>query len=227
MSGVHDMGGVHGFGHMEPEENEPVFHEEWEGRMFGLMVSTGRDYFSRGAIESIEPATYLSSSYYEKWLMALEKVMVAKGVLSPDELEGRTGYFASNPEAVPSKKEDPKLAERVRPGMYRQRRPRREARGTSKFKPGDTVRARDIETMGHTRLPDYVRRRRGVVDRVYGVYDFPDAVHGSDGVPPQYVYNVRFLASELWRESAEPGGSLHIDMWESYLEPAGRLEGVS
>ena len=225
MNAVHDMGGIPGFGAVGPEENEPVFHEEWEGRMFGLMVSAGRGYFSRAAIERIEPARYLSSSYYERWMLALESVLVAKGVLTPAELEDKTSYFAANPDAVPTRRDDPELAERTRPNIYRQRRPRRERTAAPKFSPGDAVRVRDIETIGHTRLPRYVRRRRGVVDQVYGVYDFPDAVDSSDGVPPQYVYNVRFLASELWRKSAEPAGSLHIDMWESYLEPAGKPVG--
>ena len=223
MNAVHDMGGVPGFGAVELEENEPVFHEEWEGRMFGLMVSAGRGYFSRAAIESIEPATYLSSSYYERWMLALESAMVAKGVLTPEELEDKTSYFAANPDAVPARRENPELAARTRAGMYRQRKPRREQVAPPKFNPGDSVRARDIETTGHTRLPRYVRRRRGAVHEVYGVYDFPDAVDGPDAVPPQYVYNVRFPASELWGESAEPEGSLHIDMWESYLEPARRM----
>ena len=42
MNGAHDLGGMHGFGPVEAEPNEPVFHEEWERRVFGVTVSTGR-----------------------------------------------------------------------------------------------------------------------------------------------------------------------------------------
>ena len=87
MRRVHDVGGTPGFGPLEIEKNEPVFHEEWEGRVFGMMTTIGHRAFPmRPTIESIEPATYLASSYYEKWLIALEKGFVQSGSLTADEL---------------------------------------------------------------------------------------------------------------------------------------------
>ena len=219
MNGIHDMGGMHGFGPVEPEEDEPVFHEPWEGRMYGLMATAGRGLFSRQAIESIEPALYLASSYYERWMLALEKGLAERGDVTAEELDDRTSCFRQNPEAKSARREDPELAERVRVGMYRQRSPQREALSPPKFRVGDPVTARNTNPAGHTRLPRYVRGRRGVVARLNGVYETPDTVDGNEGWPPQLVYNVRFLASELWGDSAEPNGTLHIDMWESYLEP--------
>ena len=219
MNGVHDMGGTHGSGPVEPEEDEPVFHEPWEGRMFGLMVAAGSGLFSRQAIESIEPARYLASSYYERWMLALEKRLRERGDVTSEELDDRTDFFRQHPEARPVRREDPELAERVRAGMYRQKSAQREALSPPKFRVGDPVTAGDVNPVGHTRLPTYVRGKRGVVARLNGVYDTPDTVDDVESWPPQQVYNVRFLASELWGESAEPNGTLHIDMWESYLKP--------
>lgn len=216
MSGVHDMGGVPGYGPVEPEENEPVFHHEWEGRMYGLATSVPGG-FSRQDLEILEPEVYLSG-YYERWMVALERGLIERGVLTAEELESKTRHFRENAEARPTRIVDPAQTERVRAGMYRQRQLRREPAAPPAFKVGDPVQARHIEHGGHTRSPRYVQGKRGVVAALYGVYDFPDAVAGGGQAPPQQLYNVRFRASELWGASAEPGGSLYIDMWESYLE---------
>jgi nitrile hydratase subunit beta len=94
MRGIHDLGGMHGLGPVVPEKNEPVFHEEWEGRAFGLFASTfvfagyTVDEF-RHAIENIEPAHYLESSYYEHWLHAFEDVLIKRGIVTRDELDAR------------------------------------------------------------------------------------------------------------------------------------------
>ena len=56
VGGVHDMGGVRGYGAVEPEENEPVFHDEWEGRVFGLVVSI------RGRLQAQQPGESRSAS---------------------------------------------------------------------------------------------------------------------------------------------------------------------
>jgi len=99
MNGIHDLGGMHGMGPIRPEPNEPVFHEDWERRVFGLMVATfgGGQYNVdefRHAIERMDPAHYLESSYYEHWLSAVETLLVEKGVLSADELAARKAELA-------------------------------------------------------------------------------------------------------------------------------------
>jgi nitrile hydratase beta subunit len=94
MNGIHDLGGMHGFGSIEPEPDERVFHEPWERRVFGMMMATfaggqfNVDQF-RHAIERMTPAHYLESSYYEHWLAALETLLVENGALTRDELEAR------------------------------------------------------------------------------------------------------------------------------------------
>jgi nitrile hydratase beta subunit len=94
MNGVHDLGGMHGLGPIAPEANEPVFHEDWERRMFALFVASfagghyNVDEF-RHAIEKMAPAEYLKSSYYEHWLHAVENLLVERGVLTEDEITAR------------------------------------------------------------------------------------------------------------------------------------------
>ena len=71
---------------------------------------------------------------------------------------------------------------------------------------------------GHTRLPRYVRGKRGRVVRFYGIHDLQDARPPDTPPEPQPIYAVRFDARELWGEAAEPNEGIHLDMWESYLE---------
>ena len=220
MAGIHDMGGVRGYGPVEPEENEPVFHEEWEGRVFGLVVSV-KGGFSRSTIESLDPDVYLAG-YYHRLMAALENGLVRRGVLDPEELEARAEHFLDNPEARPVRVVDPELTERVRADMYRQRQMRRQTGRPPAFAVGDNVRARRIEHGGHTRLPGYAQGKRGTVAAVYAAYALPDEPPGREDeeAPAQQLYSVRFEAAELWGASAEPDSALYIDMWEGYLEPA-------
>ena len=98
MRRAHDVGGASGFGPIAIEKNEPVFHKEWEGRVFGMMTTIGhRTFPMRPAIESIDPATYLASSYYQKWLNALEIGFVQSGTFTDDELGNRVELHRANP----------------------------------------------------------------------------------------------------------------------------------
>jgi hypothetical protein len=93
MNGVHDLGGMHGMGTVVVEPDEPVFHHEWEGRVFAMCWATFITYFpvdeTRAAIERIPPDRYLGSSYYERWLLGLEMLLVKHGHLSLEEIEAR------------------------------------------------------------------------------------------------------------------------------------------
>ena len=217
MTAIHDMGGVPGYGRVEPEENEPVFHSEWEGRMFGL-VTTFRGGFSRRRLEALEPEVYLSG-YYQRWMAAFEQGLIERGVVTEQELEAKTEHFRENPDATPTRIVDPELTERVRQGMYSQRQEGKAPPRTPAFDVGDSVRARFIEHDGHTRLPRYVQGKQGEVTAVYAAYDLPDDMPPGEEAPVQQLYCVRFEGRELWGESAEPGAPLYIDMWEGYLEP--------
>ncbi len=211
------MGGVPGYGRVEPEENEPVFHSEWEGRVFGL-ATTVRGGLSRRRLEALDPDTYMSG-YYQRWLAALENGLIESGVLTKEEVDAKTDHFRQSPDASPTRVIDPDLAERVREGMYRQRQEHKTPPAPPAFAVGDAVRARFIQHDGHTRLPRYVQGKRGAVTAVYAAFDLQDDVPPGEDVPVQQLYCVRFEGSELWGDSAEPGAALYIDMWEGYLEP--------
>ena len=117
--------------------------------------------------------------------------------------------------------EDPASRQRMQERLRRVvESPRLDLPIQAQFRIGGAVRARNLHPPGHTRLPRYVRGKRGVVARFYGIYAFQDAMPPGTEAPPQPLYAVRFDSRELWGESAEVNSVVYIDMWESYLEPA-------
>lgn len=213
MNGIHDMGGMHGFGPVVVEANEPVFHADWEKRVLGmtyLIVGFGWSNIDafRHSIERIDPVQYLSAGYYGRWLASLERLCVEKGLLAAGDIERRMAG-----EAVPAWPGVPAPDPAGR-GFVRDltRAPR--------FAVGAAVRARVASPAGHTRLPRYVAGRAGRVHAMRPACVFPDAHARGDGEDPQHLYNVRFDAAALWGPDAEPHAVLHIDLFEPYLEPA-------
>jgi len=216
MNGVHDMGGMQGFGPIAAEANEPVFHERWEARALALTLAVGAwgrwtlDA-SRFARERIPPADYLRMSYYEKWITGLTTLLVEAGLVTPDEIvSGRSAPGAQK--AAP-----PLKAERVAASLANGGPTERAVADKPRYSPGMTVRARNINPLGHTRLPRYVRGKIGTIVRHHGAHVFPDSNAQGLGEQPQHLYQVRFEAQELWGEAGS--GAVYIDLWESYLEP--------
>ncbi|MCY4230392.1 MAG: nitrile hydratase subunit beta [Alphaproteobacteria bacterium] len=208
MNGAHDLGGMHGFGPVAPEADEPVFHTPWERRAFALTLAMGftgqwnLDQ-SRHARETMAPAAYLATSYYEHWLFGLEALLAARGLLEGAS-SGLRRLDADN------------VAQALSTGGPTAR----ETASTPAFAPGDNVRARTIHPTGHTRLPRYCRGRVGRVERLRGAHVFPDS-HAATGDPePCHLYSVRFAARELWGPSAPTSDTVMIDLWEPYLERA-------
>jgi nitrile hydratase len=219
MNGIHDMGGMHGMGRIAREKGEPVFHARWEGRVFALNRALGawgkwNIDASRHSKEVIPPAEYLKMSYYEKFLTGLVDLAIRSGLVSQVEVT------SGNPAKGSLKATPPLTAERVPPLVRRGATARRNVSTSPRFQVGQRVRARNIHPVGHTRLPRYARGKPGVVDRVHGVFVFPDTNSQFLGENPQHVYSVRFDASELWGEQASPRDSVYIDLWEDYLEAA-------
>jgi nitrile hydratase subunit beta len=203
VNGVHDMGGMDGFGPIPIEQNEPVFHAEWEGRMFAMFASLlPRLVGFRHAIERIPAPLYLASSYYERWLNAMVEFLVEKGQLTREELISRGVDFVALIPPVGQFEEGVQTP----------------AREKARFREGDSVVARNINPAGHTRLPRYVRGKRGVIHRDWGIYPFPDSSAHNAGERPQHVYSVAFEARELWGDGVPPQDTLRIDLWEDYLD---------
>lgn len=218
MNGVHDMGGMHGFGPVAYERNEPVFHKPWEGRVYALTRAMGawRKWnidASRHSRERIPPAEYLRMSYYEKWHAGLIRLLIEHGLVTQAELD--SGKPASG-----SPKATPALSIEQAAAFTARRTFRRDVPATPRFAAGQRVRARTLHPTGHIRLPRYARGKLGTVDRDHGVFVFPDTNAHFQGENPQRLYSVRFAARELWGEQASPRDTVYIDMWDDYLEPA-------
>jgi nitrile hydratase len=225
MNGAHDLGGMHGFGPVVAERNEPVFHAEWERRAFGLTLAMGawRRWnldMSRSVREQMPPAEYLATSYYEHWLFGLERLLVEHGFASPEELD-RVRRGEPVPVGEPTAVKDGALRPDGVPRMLRNRRAARlDDPVAPKFRVDQAVLARNLHPPGHTRVPRYVRGRRGVVAIDHGVFIFPDTHAAGEGTKPQHVYSVRFAARELWGADAPARDSVYVDLWDDYLEAA-------
>jgi nitrile hydratase beta subunit len=217
MNGVHDMGGQQGMGPVEYERDEPVFHASWEGRIYALnrAMRAWRKWSldtDRHAIELLAPVDYLRMSYYERWLSRLETQVVKYGFVTNEELT--SGQAASG-----STKATPALTLASSGSWLSRGIPSSDDPNVrASFKVGQRVRARNINPLGHTRLPRYVRGKTGVVRRDHGVYTFPDTNAHFQGEKRQHVYSVQFTAGELWGESASRRDSVYLDMWDDYLE---------
>ncbi len=221
MDGIHDMGGMHGFGPIATVEPETMgFHEAWHGRVFAMsravrwtLAFTGDS--ARARMEQLPPAEYLRTSYYAKWLHGNLEPMKALGAVSEDEIasgvpqpllpgivrrpmlspeEANRLIFAGMPDAA----RDPQLG----PARYRE--------GARVW----TI-AHLPDPKAHTRLPRYARDRVGVIEAVVGTFMLADSI--AAGSPRQeWVYRVVFAAFELWGEAPD-SDEVVLDLWESYI----------
>jgi nitrile hydratase beta subunit len=221
MNGGHDLGGMHGFGPIlaEPEAREPVFHADWEKRVFGMVRALGalgqwNGDMSRHARERQHPVDYLRHSYYENWLAGLERLLLETKLVSADELaSGKAAGLADG--AIRNRLLRPEEAHKALEGspaaMPLALLPR--------FVAGARVRALNRHPAGHTREPRYVRGRVGVIHEHHGAHLFPDLSARGMRVP-RHLYSVRFEGRELWGDDAAAKSAVYVDLWEDYLESA-------
>ena len=214
--GIHDMGWMDGFGKVEPEPNEPPFHQAWEGRVCAMQRAMGyagawNIDMGRAAQELLPPQVYLSVSYYKRWALGLEQNLLKRGLADAGELAA--GHATGPAKPLKRKLTPDAVAAVMKRGSYGRPEP-----APARFKPGDRVRAKNIHPKTHTRLPRYVRGRVGTVDLVHGCHVFPDASAIGQGENPQWLYTVVFDGRELWGADADPTVKVSIDAFEPYLE---------
>lgn len=235
------MGGMHGFGPVVRERDEPVFHADWERRTFALRLAVGARRFFNGdehrhVIERMPPAQYLAASYYERWLYALENLLIEKGVVERAELDAVVAALrADAPSATAADGTTAGIDPSGKPpisGVAMPATASSQPRGSGarllrhdpsfhpRFKAGDPVVARNINPEGHTRIPRYARGHRGTIFRDWGVFVFPDTHAHGGGAKPQHCYAVEFDSRELWGDDHPADERVFIDLWEDYLETA-------
>jgi nitrile hydratase subunit beta len=214
---VHDMGGMHGFGPVEAEPNEPVFHAEWEKRVLAMQRAMGFTGLwtidgGRASLETLPPVTYLASSYYERWFRGLERRVVAHGLVGEDEIG--TGRSLRPGRLLNRKLTLADAKNWIWPNFERP------ASAPARFKQGDRVRTRNINPETHTRLPRYARGKLGIVEAIRGCHVYPDTAALGDHEHAEWLYTVVFAARELWGEEADPSVKVSIEAFEPYLDPA-------
>ncbi len=215
MDGVHDLGGVEGFGRLPLEENEPVFHHDWESRAKAMRMLMGfwRKWnidAGRHSIEKLPPADYLGLSYYEKWLASVVGLSVDAGLLTLEEIR------AGRPDPSVAKTEPPVNAAGIRAAIPVGRPSARDLPHGPAFQIGARVRTARHGHSGHTRLPRYLRDAAGEIVLHHGGHVLPDVSATMTGEAPEHLYSVRFRASDLWSDG-DAGHKITADLWESYL----------
>jgi nitrile hydratase beta subunit len=194
-----------------------VFHAPWEGRVFALWMAVPADWgfgAERYQKELIPPADYLRMSYYEKITTGLVELMVKTNMVTRAEIE--SGKASTPTTKVPKMLKAAEVAPMIAKGFPSTV----DVKAPALFHTGQRVRAKNLNPVGHTRLPRYARGKVGTIVSDHGVFSFPDASAQGLGDKPQHVYSVRFASRELWGEKASSHDSVYVDLWDDHLEPA-------
>ena len=214
MNNVHDMGGMQGYGPIEIDDERVVFHHAWERQAFALTVLTNTAGQwnidrSRATRESLPPLQYLSNTYYQTWLDALQRQLLNTGMVTKTELQSAKA-------TVPAKPGVKALSAEQLPGALAKGWPsQRPTTAPSKFKLGQRVRTIQANPKTHTRLPAYCRDKEGLITGIHGMHVFPDkSAVGDDD--PQWLYTVEFSAHEIWGPDTT-ANSISLNCWEPYL----------
>ena len=217
MNGIHDLGGMHGFTLPERDPDEPVFKHEWEKQVFAAAIAFASPWSideSRFAIESITPGEYLRSPYYGRWLTSFERLLVKYNRVTEEELKSPDGRLRNRAAGNPA--DAAAILEALKAGDSA----RRETGKPARFRVGDRVVVKNEHPEWHTRMPRYVRGRRGAIHIDHGIFVFPDSSAKGEGEQPQHCYSVAFSASELWGSSANPKDRVYVDLFDDYLVAA-------
>ena len=224
MDGIHDLGGMDGFGPVEREHDEPLFHARWEARLFALSELLGSkgllpntDVFRHG-IERIDPVAYLTHGYYGRWLAGVEGVLNEFDVVSREELRVTVEALDKTVRLVPIQNLNPPWSGSRPPAQAIEGGDARRALDiVPRFSAGQTVRTHDHAYPGHTRLPRYARGKTGIVHKHNGGWVFPDSNAHGQGEDPRHLYSVAFTGAELWGTDGDQNLVVYLDLFEPYL----------
>lgn len=216
MNGGADLGGMMGFGPINPEPDEPNFHAPWEARVMGMVVALGasgqwnldQSRFSR---ESLPTADYLTASYYEIWLKAVTGLLLERDMVTQSELDTGTAQIA--PKAIKRRLRAGDVPEALAKGGPVDR----SSQGEPAFKIGDRIHTINDHPTAHTRLPRYARDKQGTITRIHGFHVYPDSNAAQMGEDPKWLYQVSFDAATLWGAQGRRGDTVTLDLWEPYL----------
>jgi len=214
---IHDMGGMHGFGPVTPEPDEPVFHADWEGRVYALQRAMGATGLwtidgGRASLENLPPLAYLGASYYKRWFLGLERRVVAYGLVGDDEIAAGRGLrpgIRLNRKLTADDAKTMSFAHFDRP-----------APGPARFKVGDRVRTKNIHPQTHTRLPRYARDKLGTVEAVRGVPRVSRYGGGRCRREPAMALRGGVYWPRIVGRGSRPSIKVSIEAFEPYLAPA-------
>lgn len=216
MNGGADLGGMMGFGPVIQEENEPLFHGEWEERALGMVIALGACGqwnldMSRFARESLPTTFYLVANYYQIWLEAAVNLMKERGMVSEEEIA------SIKPIDPPIKVKRCLAPEDVQAVLFAGGPADRPPEGTASFEIGQSIVTINDHPRTHTRLPRYARGKEGIITTVHGFHVLPDLNSQGLGENPSWLYQVTFTSQTLWGAQGNESDRISLDLWEPYL----------
>jgi nitrile hydratase subunit beta len=219
MDGIHDLGGMQGFGPVPLATGDAQFGDidGWEKRMWGLARSgltpgITIDWFRHG-LERMVPADYLGFAYFNKWCANYLMLMIDNGTITMEDV--KSGHVEDPDPPAAAKTVEDVLEITRKANVSFQVEPLTEP----SFFVGQTLRTHRHMPRNHTRLPRYARDKRGTVIAHQGCHVLPDEGAKGNHVG-EHLYTVCFTAGELWGPEADPRDTVALDLWESYLVPA-------
>ena len=224
MRGSHDLGGLEGLGPISPEAEscEPIFHADWEKRIFALTLAVGflgqwNLDESRHARERQSFDDYLRHSYYENWWVGLKTLLLEKGLVSEEEFDSSEPQFQASSLGLSALRVEDSAGILLKGSSVEM-----QTEKAPGFRVGDQVRVRQDITTGPTRIPSYVRGRVGIIERHHGAHVFADR-NALGRREAEHLYGIRFSSCEIWREKSgeDADFGVRVDLWEPHLQEAG------
>jgi nitrile hydratase len=232
----HYLGGLENLGPVNLDTR--VFVSEWEKRIFGIhtvmmaasthlnttVPTSFRETWTwaslRTGAEGMQPFEYFKYRYYEKWLMGISQFFIDRGYIATEELAELSAHYRAQPDAPLPVQANPALNDQVVRYLNRGDSGLRPLAAAPRFQVGDTVQVADPEAADHSRLPGFLRNKRGTVTEVYaGAFEYfvPTGPDGLEG--PQHVYCVAFDATDIWGAAkSEPNTVICADLFDAYLK---------